>query len=337
MTNRVLLAGVGRSGTTWTGRILGCAADTVYLNEPDNIGITHSDGPPVDTLGFGPYPVLRVGQEAPQYAALWRMAWAGRLPMRVGVGRSAARLGLRLPTAIRDPLLTVFAKAVEGTRSVPRNVVVKSTMTPFALDWIVDRFNPRVVIIQRDPLNVVSSWLDWKKFITRDLNTRPAILESYVELVGSEPPKPGESHLALTTWCVGLLTTVFARRAVAHPEWRVITHETLCESPRAGFRELFGHLELDWTDAADRFLEQGYLMPTFAHPGQSVEMGSTSAVTKEQPNRWKARLTGDQVDEIRHILEQFPTGGWVEAPRPEGEVSSVGVVPLSRASELPRP
>jgi Sulfotransferase family len=314
VANRVLLAGVGRSGTTWSGRILGCAADTVYMNEPDNIGITHADGPQVDTLGFGPYPVLRAGQQAPQYAALWRMAWAGRLPMRVGVGRSVARLGLRLPTAVRDPLLTAFAKAVEGTRSAPRNVVVKSTMTPFALDWIVEQFNPRVVIIQRNPLNVVSSWLDWKKFITRDLNTRPAIHDSYVELVGSEPPKPGTSHLALTTWCVGLLTTVLAHRVRAHPEWHLITHETLCEDPSAGFRRLFADLELTWTAEADRFLEQGYLMPTFARPEQSAVVGEASAVTKEQPNRWKTRLTGDQVDEIRQILDGFPTRGWVQAP-----------------------
>ena len=55
-------------------------------------------------------------------------------------------------------------------------------------------------------------------------------------------------------------------------------------------------------------------MPTFARPEHSAVMGKASAVTKEQPNRWKTRLTGDQVDEIREILDGFPTAGWVQAP-----------------------
>lgn len=313
MSNRVLLAGVGRSGSTWTGRVLGSAADTVYMNEPDNIGITHSGGPQTDTLGFGPYPVLHPGQEAPQYAALWRMAWAGRVPMRVGAGRRMARLGLKLPAAVRDPLLTAFASALLRTGTAPVNVVVKSIMTPFALEWIVEEFNPSVVIIQRNPLNVVSSWLRWNEFIAMDLNTRAAIRESYIALVGDDPPTPGESQLALTAWCVGLLTTVYAHRVAQHPSWHVVTHEALCADPGARFHELFAGLGLTWTDETDRFLERGYLMPTFARPEQGPLSEDAATVTSEQPDRWKKRLAAEQVAEISAILEQFPTRGWVAA------------------------
>lgn len=312
--NRVLLAGVGRSGTTWTGRILGCAADTVYMNEPDNVGINHAGPAQNDTLGFGPYPVLKAGQSAPQYAALWRMAYGGRLPMRVGVGRRVARLGLRLPHAVRDPLLTAFAGALAGSRTPPRNVVVKSTMTPFAIEWIVENFQPHVVVIQRNPLNVVSSWLEWR-VLGKDLHTRPAVRERYAELIGQEPPPPGDSPLALTAWCVGLLTTTLARLTTDHPEWHVITHEELCADPRGQFNDLYGKLGLTWTEDAERFLERGYLLPSFARSAQAPGSSDPAEAIKEQPHRWKERLTDDQIAEIETMLEQFPTRGWVRTPQ----------------------
>ena len=187
-------------------------------------------------------------------------------------------------------------------------------MTQFALEWIVEQFDPRVVIIQRHPLNVVSSWLSWNERIVRDLNTRPAIRDSYIQLVGEAPPPPGESQLALTAWSVGLLSTVLARRAAAHPTWTIITHESLCAEPRAEFHALFATLGLTWTDEADRFLEKGYLMPTFARSDQTPGPEDASTVTREQPNRWKTRLTGEQVAEIGQILDQFPSRGWVKAP-----------------------
>lgn len=297
------------------GRILGCAADTAYINEPDNVGVNPSAGPQKDTLGFGPYPVFRPGDTAPQQAALWRMAFAGRLPMRLGFGRKVARLGLRLPTVVRDPLLTAFAGAVEGTRTPQRNVVVKSVMAQFALEWIVAEFRPRVVIVQRNPLNVVSSWLGGNVFIGMDLPTRPAIRESYAQLVGQEAPIPGESRLALTTWCVGVLTTVLACTVAEHSDWQMITHETLCADPRTEFHQLFANLGMAWTEEADRFLERGYLRTTFDRADQIPRLEDPRAVAHEVTNRWKKRLTSAQVDEISAILDQFPTRGWVAAPQ----------------------
>lgn len=307
------MVGAGRSGTTWVGRILGCAADAAYINEPDNVGVNPGVGPQTDTLGFGPYPVFRPGEQAPQHAALWRMAFAGRLPMRLGFGRRVARLGLRLPTVVRDPLLTAFAGAVEGTRPAKRNVVVKSVMAQFALEWIVEEFHPRVVIIERNPLNVVSSWVGGNVFIGMDLPTRPAIRESYARLVGHQAPAPGKSQLARTAWCVGLLTTVLARTVADHPDWQVMNHETLCADPRTEFHQLFADLGMTWTPEADRFLERGYLRTTFDRPDQIPRLQDPRAVANEVTNRWKKRLTSDQVDEIQDILDQFPTRGWVKA------------------------
>ena len=317
--NRVLLAGTGRSGTTWTGRVLGSAANTVYINEPDNIGVNHSGGVQSDTLGFGPYPILRADDEAPQYAALWRLAFAGRVPMRNGVGRRFGRIALRIPRRVRDPLLTTVAGTMERTRSLPANVVVKSTMTHFCIEWIVEHFNPRVVVIQRNPLNVVSSWLDWK-VNGKDLHMRSVVHERFVEPFGL-PPAPTEgSQAALTAWWVGLLTTTMSRMVDVHPDFIVVTHESLCADPEREFRALYDQLGLTWTDAAGAFLRRGYLLPTFAQELDTSSMGESSEVTKAQADRWKERLDDDEVAEIERVLDEFPTRGWI---RPQESVAAV--------------
>lgn len=312
--NRVLLVGAGRSGTTWAGRVLGCGGDTAYINEPDNVGINPSAAVQHDTLGFGPYPIIRSGDVAPQHAALWRMAFAGRLPMRLGFGRRIARIGLRLPTFVRNPLLTAFAGAVESTQTAKRNVIVKSIMVHFALEWVAEEFHPQVVIIQRDPLNVVSSWVAGNVFIGMDLPARSAIREEYARIVGEEAPPPGANPLDRTAWCVGLLTTVLATLAARHPDWHVITHEDLCADPRAEFRRLYSRLGLTWTDEAERFLERGYLRTSFDRPDQVLRLQDAGAVSQEVTNRWKKRLSSVQVDEIHKVLDQFPARGWVREP-----------------------
>lgn len=306
----MLLAGTGRSGTTWTGRVLGSAANTVYVNEPDNIGVNHHGGVQPDTLGFGPFPILRPGDEAPQYAALWRLAFSGRVPMRNGVGRRFGRIALRMPHAVRDPFLTTFAGAMERVRSLPPNVVVKSTMTHFCLEWLVANFHPRVVIIQRNPLNVVSSWLDWK-VNGKDLHLRSVVHERFVEPYGLPPAPPSGTQAALTAWWVGLLTTTMSRMVDTHPEWTVITHELLCADPEREFRELFDKLALTWTDQAAAFLQRGYLLPTFAQDLDTTAMGESTEVTRAQADRWRERLDDSEVAEIERVLDLFPSRGWI--------------------------
>ena len=318
--NRVLLAGTGRSGTTWTGRVLGSAANTVYVNEPDNIGVNHHTLVQDDTLGFGPYPILRAGDNAPQYAALWRLAFAGRVPLRNGVGHRFGRAALRIPRKIRDPLLPKFAGALERVRPLPQNVVVKSTMTAFCLEWIVANFNPRVVVIQRNPLNVVSSWLDWK-VNGKDLHTRSRVHELFVAPYGLPPAPIDGSQAALTAWWVGLLTTTMARLVDAHPQFVVTTHEALCADPEREFRSLFDQLGLVWTDEAAAFLRRGYLLPTFAQELDASAMGESDDVTKAQRERWKDRLDESEIAEIQVVLDTFPTGGWV---RPAEGVLALG-------------
>src|SRR6478609_7196868 len=73
---RILLAGVPRSGTSWTGRALGATPATRYVDEPD--GFRDAFAFKV-MMRFGENAHLEPGAVAPDYRRLWAGAFAGGL------------------------------------------------------------------------------------------------------------------------------------------------------------------------------------------------------------------------------------------------------------------
>jgi hypothetical protein len=301
--DRLLILGVARSGTRWLATALGHAEGTRVVKEPDNVDADPT-GSGTSRLGFGPYPSIAPDADAPQFRALWDLAFSARVPNRPGVRRRAARLALRLPRELRDPLLRRSAQAMAALPGRAPHVVVKSIYAHFYADWLVRHYDPRVVAIQRNPLNVISSWvaLGVHGF---DLLERPLVRETYLEPLGIVVPEPGAPPLQQAAACVGLLTTVLADHVTRHPEWLVVTHEDLCVEPMAKIQAVCQRVGLTWTDDVERFLAESN------RPGEGF---SHVRVTKEQPKRWRERLTDAQVSEIEEVLAQFPSRGWVRMP-----------------------
>ena len=86
--------------------------------------------------------------------------FAGGWPWdRVESARAAGRRLVRIPPSMRDAVVAALAEATSRLRRRPRHVVVKSVNSVFSLDWIVKRYTPKVLVLRRNPLNVVSSWV----------------------------------------------------------------------------------------------------------------------------------------------------------------------------------
>jgi hypothetical protein len=81
------------------------------------------------------------------------------------------------------------------------------------------------------------------------------------------------------------------------------------------YDQLFAKLGLTWTDEAERFLERGYLLPSFARDAQAPGSTDPAAAIEEQPHRWRKRLSDDQIAEIKAILDRFPSRGSLRAPQ----------------------
>jgi hypothetical protein len=296
---RVLLLGVPRSGTTWSGRVLGHTAGTAYVNEPDG------DTEPyalTARLGFGGPPTLAPGDAHAAYERLWAGAFAGGgRPMAV-TARIARYLDAGADPASRfrawygdglTPRLRVvraWARPPEPTDA--RHVVVKTVRAEFTAEWIVERFAPTVLLVERNPLNVLASWID----LGYALDERE--FRTYVDRAtpwGIAPPEDADP-VERQTFTFAVMATAL-RDAATRRGWMRTTHEHLCIDSIARFRSLAEDLGLEWSDAAAHFVEE------------SDREGSgyrTERRTAEQPERWRARLTEEQLDRILAVLARFP-------------------------------
>jgi hypothetical protein len=303
----VLVAGAPRSGTTWIGTVLSLADGACSVHEPDNA--VHDPYALRASIGLGRFPILDKGDIAPaDYEELWRRAFAGNGHRHTPQWAAAKLLLRRTPRqefrAAFDegaPVLSARLRAARrlaaprSARPAGQRAVVKSVHGTLALPWLTDVFSPEVVIVMRHPLNVVASYLElgWQD---AGLHTRIDELQRCLGV--TVPPLPADASLvARVAWQTGLFASVFTALADRHPGWQLVTHEELCRNPHDGFRRLYENLRLTWTPAADDFLEMSN------RPGTGIK---TNRVTKDQPGRWRHRLTYSQVEEVRRILGLFP-------------------------------
>lgn len=305
----LVIAGIPRSGTTWTRRVLEGDASLVSLMEPD------SEGRRAEAVWgkrrVGRFPVLGPGDQADSYRELW--SW-----ILDGAEESARlRLATRMLTLVRpagrrrflegrvEPVMEVAG--LLGRRPAgPTNpaladhrLLVKTVHAPLCIEWIASEFDIDVVVLLRHPGSVLASWL------ALDLNDQHVPLERnplVLEVARRwDVPPPGPDHLEQVIWKVGVLTCALEQAAARHPQWTVRTHEQLCRQPDQEFRRLYTDLGLTWSAEAESTLAGNN------RPGVGFHM---QRVASELPDDWKQRLTPHQVAELHRVLAGFPFRTW---------------------------
>jgi hypothetical protein len=301
--NRVLVAGVPRSGTTWVGRVLECTEAAVYVHEPDG---DHDPFAFRARLGHGVAPALDAASRDTDLERLFAGAFAGGRYAGTLRDKVARRLYAQVPLEDRwqawlgGPVSSKLR--LVGSFAVPRvavpdarHVVVKSVRSELAMDWLVARFHPRVLLVERHPLNVLASWIELD--YVRDVAEAAAFAGYAQQHWGVDAPRPSEPRLVHQVFEYAVLACALRDAAGRHDDWLVVTHEELCVDPAVEFRRVAEGLGLTWTDAAAAALAES------DRAGTGYQTNRRAA---DQPDRWKERLDADQVETIRATLARFP-------------------------------
>jgi hypothetical protein len=319
----ILVAGLPRSGTTWVGEVLGRTAGARYLHEPDN----HLVRPDAwwAKRRLGPYPELHPGEAGGDYEQLWALAFAGgprlsplyagaRLLQRAGAwGLSGRIASLQCSRIAADPLMAghrlrpTSGRPAHGQhpRLAPSPLIVKSVHCARSLEWVADRFAPAVVVVERHPFGVISSWrkLGWNDFLDTDIGA----VRYSTAVLGVAPPPPGSRWLERAAWHYGVLSSYLDHARRRHPDWLVVRHEVLCSGPEPAFRRLSARLGVCFTDDTARFLAASN------RPGDGY---STHRLWREQVDGGRSRLTPAERALVLATLDRFTGALPTPAPAP---------------------
>ena len=263
--NSILVAGTGRSGTTWLAGIIASQLRCRMMFEPFNSSKVAA------YRSFHYYQYMRPHEGHSTLYAFCRDVFSG---------------------VIRDNWID---SQVEYLR--PRCRLVKEIRANLLLRWIHDRF-PEVPIlfIVRHPCAVVQSRmsLNWgtdpiASFLAQDRLVEDFLLnkKGIIERVQT----PEEKHAIV--WCVSNLVPL---RQFEQGTLNVIYYENLCVRPEEEISRIFGLIGQSATGSALRHA---------ARPSTTATQASSIVSGGDSLTKWQERMTSAQCERILEIVSQF--------------------------------
>lgn len=303
----VLIVGAPRSGTTWVASVLSQVCGARLAHEPDNDLL--SPFALRAKAGLGRYPVLGAGDVARDYERLWASAFAAGL--RAGSPRDLMARGILRFTPVNWADRIAEGDAAPGPRALkavfdklatPRGRVgppagvpmVKSVHSAFALDFITSRWQPSVVVVFRDPLNAIASWLELG-FKSRHFEADRRVRRQVIDRLGLPLPR-ADDDLTSVAYTYLVLSASLRASVAANPGWSTVVHDDLCADPRAGFATLLTDLGLPYCASVEQRIRSS------DRPGSGYQ---TNRVASLQADRWRQRLSTSQAQRILAMAREF--------------------------------
>ena len=307
----LLVTGLPRSGTSWTGKMLEASGELVYINEPMSLSRPPGGSPGVLDIEV-PH---RFQYIDPAADADWRRAFADTLALRFHP--------LSELRAVRAPYhLARGAKyAAEFTlgRWRGKRAMLDDPNAIFASRWLTERMGVTTVFVVRDPVRMIGSWrqLGWQPQLQPILD-QPDLLRDHLGEYADDMRNAVAGGDWLDQMCV--LWNVgnrFVDAAREELDVVVVRYEDLAAEPLAQYEALYAACGLSWTDAARSAIEEATTAASDSGQGFSWSLRGglsrtafrrmDSRASIAQPDR---RLDPDEAERVRAatgaVLDLFP-------------------------------
>lgn len=268
----VLVAGVGRSGTTWLTDLLNHGSSFRVIFEP----FVPSRVPDAAPLGYLRY-IPREAQPPTDMQEAARKIVSGHLPLNQWTGR-------------------------ENQRWIARRRLIKTIRANLMLGWLVNTFRGlRTVLLLRHPIAVAHSWrqLGWGTELDGDredveiLLAQPDLVSRYLEphldaLASSEP-----WGRLIYEWCVlNLVPLAECRPGEIH----LAFYETLCVEPHDELERIANFLDVSLGESHRSRIT---LPSSQSTPRSAINTGA------DRIGGWRASVTPAEIDRAMEILARF--------------------------------
>jgi hypothetical protein len=279
----LVLAGTGRSGTTWISEVINYRNEYRLMDEPDRNGRIES------FAHFNAIQYIRPDDDDPAFVEPLRLVLTGRL---------------------RNDWADRF-----NTRIVSNKRLVKFIRASLYLKWLVNHFpGLRVALLMRHPCAVCLSQarLDWEIDLHDILLVQPRLMEDFLE--------PFRDQIAaadtlfekrLWMWCV---ENYVALSQLEPGDVHLAFYENFCDEPEQEIGKLFTFYGKEWDPSIFEAMQK---------PSNSSKPDSAIITGKNRVDSWMNHITPDQRALADRMLRQFGLNEIysVDSPRPNTEAA----------------
>ncbi|MEU0518613.1 sulfotransferase [Streptosporangium sp. NPDC006007] len=295
----VLVTGLPRSGTSWTGRMLAAGGELVYVNEPLN-----PQHPPGRCPGVLNAQVThRFQYICPDNDEVWLPAFTDTVALRYRFPAELRRNRSPYDLARMVRYGTAFALG----RLTGRRALLDDPFALFSAGWFAERLGCRVVVLLRDPVSFVGSWqrLGWTVYF-HELLEQPLLVRDHPHLESLRPLVGCQDRIAKAVALWRAARTVAVDLAARHPGIRLVRYEELAADPLEGFRRLYGRLGLTWSARAEKRVSRACAAPVHTDGGGGFSWNGLSRTAYRPMDSRRALATAANrlsPEEIRRVRE----------------------------------
>ncbi|MEM9843167.1 MAG: sulfotransferase [Pseudomonadota bacterium] len=313
MTKRILINGLGRSGTSWVQKVFDHHPGVLAIHEPDlvyrfNDVITDQTVGEMAEKYFGRRP-LRAMRKRPILRKPYRSAAAHRL-------RNTYMYGASMVSALLPEEKRPFVQVPDFTGTPgPSHLVVKTvTRQSFAPDFAQSNPDMKVIYVVRHPCGYVASQskgMNSGKMTPVYLPPRNELarLYSFDGRTADELHEEDFTELEIMAYRWSVLNDVVLRKIDGCENMRVVLYEDLCARPREAFSELLDWCGLDWAETCDAFIAKSLDQDGDADGYHDLVRNPLTAAT-----RWSTTLPEDDQQQVISIAKESRAFGLFQGP-----------------------
>lgn len=282
MKKLILVTGSHRSGSTWTGKVIGHSKSVRYIQEPFNIAIKKYNSP----LTFW-FEHINVLHETNHQYKIKKYLNSFLMPYVTNGFQKRKNSNF---------LKHFYTHLLELHRKRTKRTLFKDPLALMSAEWIYKTYPTDVVVIIRHPAAFIASLKvkEWEFDFNNFLN-QPNLMETYLKhYVNDIKTFSKEKHPILDQgillWNI-LHSMILYYKKNYKNEWYFVKHEDLSLHPIKEFESLFNFLNIPF----DKNVQDYLIKTTTSESDSKIKRDS-----KQNVYTWKERLDEDEIAQIKH-------------------------------------